>query len=162
MLKIVKVLTIVIGVYCIAGLVPVARSVVVPSFKAVKGDYTYQWHRVANEAEQKSLQVKYQGRDYCEACHPENYQKIKASKHAMVQCENCHGPAIEHPESPQKLVIDQRRESCLRCHSYLPYRPKQYAGLSTGAIPMKMQDPEQHNPGIECTVCHDVHSAGFK
>jgi len=162
MLRIITVLTIVIGVYSIAGLVPVARSFIVPSFKAVDGDMMYQWHRVANEAEQKSVEVKYQGSDYCEACHPDIYQKIKASKHALVQCENCHGPAVKHPEAPQKLVIDQRRESCLRCHSNLPYRQKEYAGLSTGPIPMKMVDPNQHNPGTECTVCHDVHSAGFK
>jgi predicted CXXCH cytochrome family protein len=162
MLQILKVLVIVIAAVDLVGLIPVATSIVAPSFTAVEGDYMYQWHRVDNEMEWKDFKVKYQGSDYCKDCHLGQYDKIKASKHAMVQCENCHGPAIEHPADPQKLVIDQRREMCLRCHSYLPYRPKEYAELSAGPIPMKMKNPDEHNDGIVCVACHDVHGAGFK
>lgn len=141
----------------------VVRAFIVPSdFKAKNGDYKYQWHRIGNEEEWKNFKVKHQGRDYCKDCHSLQYSKIVASKHALVQCENCHDPAIEHPVNPQKLKIDKSRELCLRCHARLPYRPVNYAELSSGPIQLKMQDPEQHNPGVECTVCHDVHAAGFK
>jgi predicted CXXCH cytochrome family protein len=94
-------------------------------------------------------------------CHSEQYEMIKESKHAKIQCENCHGPAIEHPANPEKLTIDTKRELCLRCHAKLPYRPEVYSELSTGPIPLKMQDPDEHNPGTECITCHDVHMAGF-
>ena len=162
MLQYLKVLVLVIAGFDIVGLIPVGTTIIAPSFKAVEGNYMYQWHRVDNESEWHDFQVKFQGSEYCRDCHPDMYKNVKASKHALVQCENCHGPAVKHPESPQKMVIDQRRELCLRCHSYLPYRPKEYAGLSKGPIPMKMQNPDEHNPGIECVTCHDVHSAGFK
>jgi predicted CXXCH cytochrome family protein len=162
MLRVLKFSVVVIFLLDLAGLAPVARTYIEPSFAAVDGDIMYQWHRTDNEAEWEDFTVKYQGRDYCRDCHPDQYDRITESKHALIQCENCHGPAIEHPVNPQKLVIDNRRELCLRCHSYLPYRPAEYAELSTGPIPFKMKDPEEHNPGIECVNCHDVHNAGFK
>jgi predicted CXXCH cytochrome family protein len=143
----------------LVGLVPFARSIIVPSFRAVDGDQRYQWHRVANEDEWKNFKVKYKGSEYCGECHDDKNETINASKHARIQCENCHGPALDHPDDPEMLAIDRSRELCLRCHAKLPYRPKVYAGLKTGPIPFKMQDPEEHNPGEECVECHDVHEA---
>lgn len=150
-------------VLAVVGLLLVVRGFIVPSdFQAKNGDYKYQWHRGGNEDEWKNFKVKHQGRDYCKDCHSGQYGDVIASKHAMVQCENCHGPAIEHPDNPQKLTIDRSRQLCLRCHAKLPYRPAIYTGLASGPIPLKTQDGEQHNPGIECVACHDVHKAGFK
>ncbi|MDI6801226.1 MAG: cytochrome c3 family protein [Thermodesulfovibrionales bacterium] len=147
----------------LVALILVVRAIIVPAdFQAKNGDYKYQWHRVGNEEDWKNFKVKYQGRDYCKDCHSAQYGQATSSKHALVQCENCHGPAIEHPVNPAKLTIDKSRELCLRCHAKLPYRPAVYAGLPAGPIPLKMQDGEQHNPGIECVTCHDVHRAGFK
>ncbi|MCI0469793.1 MAG: cytochrome c3 family protein [Nitrospirae bacterium] len=144
-------------------LILIVRAIIAPSdFRAANGDYKYQWHRISNEEEWKNFKVKYQGRDYCKDCHAVQYNQMTASRHALVQCENCHGPAVEHPVSPAKLSIDKSRELCLRCHARLPYRPAAYAGLSGGAIPLKMQNPDEHNPGVECIICHDVHKAGFK
>ncbi len=144
-------------------IVNIARAIFVPNdFKAANGDYKYQWHRVSNEEEWKNFKVKYQSRKYCEDCHTDQFEFIKASKHAMVQCENCHEPAIEHPENPEKLTIDRSRDLCLRCHAKLPYRPSTYAQLPTGPIELKMQDPDEHNPEYECVECHDVHKADFK
>ncbi len=139
------------------------RFFIVPSdFKSVGGDYKYQWHRVGNEEEWKNFKVKYQGRDYCKDCHSVPYGDITKSTHAKVQCENCHGPVIEHPANPPKLAIDRSRELCLRCHAKLPYRPVAYAELPSGATQLKMVNPDEHNPGIECVTCHDAHKAGFK
>lgn len=141
----------------------VVRAFIVPSdFIAKNDDYKYQWHRAGNEEEWKNFKVKHQGMDYCKDCHAQQYSKVTASRHALVQCESCHEPAVEHPVNPQKLKIDRSRDLCLRCHSKLPYRPVNYAELPSGTIQLKMLYPEQHNPGVECTICHDAHAAGFK
>lgn len=143
----------------------IARAVLIPSdFVAKNGDYKYQWHRVGNEEEWKNFTVKYKGgKEYCGECHDDQYTMINASKHANVQCENCHGPALGHPEeAPEKLAIDRSRELCLRCHAKLPYRPKTYNELPQGPITLAMQDPDEHNTDTECVECHDVHKADFK
>ena len=148
-------------VVVIAGLV--ARSFFVPAdFKAVDGDYKYQWHRVGSEDFWKNFTVKYKGTTYCADCHTDKFDLIKVSKHAMIQCENCHGAALDHPENPEKLVVDKSRELCLRCHAKLPYRPVTYTALPKGNIAFKMQDPDEHNPEYQCVECHDVHKADFK
>jgi hypothetical protein len=51
MLYIVRILIVVIASFDLASLLPATRSVIVPSFMAVAGDYKYQWHRVDNEGE---------------------------------------------------------------------------------------------------------------
>ncbi len=76
---------------------------------------------------------------------PETFPNFK-----KIECENCHGPALEHPSDPQKLTIDRSRELCLRCHTYLPYPTSKRAE-------MKGIDPDQHNPGGECVGCHNPH-----
>lgn len=155
-------------------LILAARAIIVPSdFMAKNGNYKYQWHRISNEEEWKNFQVKYQGRDFCGQCHPEQLEQVVGSKHAKIQCENCHvqidkGKAV-HPidleesfQYPLNIGIDRSRVLCLRCHAELPYRPTTYVGLESGPIPLKMQNPEKHNPGIECTICHNSHVAGVK
>jgi hypothetical protein len=152
---------VVIAVVCVAGLIG-ARIILAPSFAAVDGDYRYQWHRVANEQEWKDFKVKHRGSLYCKDCHADQSAKEVASMHAKVQCENCHGPAVDHPENPVKLAIDRSRTLCLRCHSGLPYRPAKYAELPNGEVTLKMINPDEHNVGIECVTCHDPHKAALK
>ncbi len=161
MLRFIKVLAIVVALLGIVGLVYGARRIIVPSFTSVDGDHMYQWHRVDNEAEWKNFTVKYRGMEYCKDCHMEQYDKVSESKHRMVQCENCHGPAIEHPADPMKLIVDRTRELCHKCHAKLPYRPAEYSELPEGTIPLKMHYPDEHNRDIECGTCHDVHAANF-
>lgn len=153
-------LLVVIG---IVGIILIVRYFVVPSdFGVHERGYMYGWYRKGNEGDWKSFKIKFQTREYCKDCHADQYKKVISSKHAKVQCENCHGPAGDHPEKPEKLNIDRSRELCLRCHAYLPYRPTRYAELPGGTITLKMQDPDTHNPGIECITCHSVHEASFK
>jgi hypothetical protein len=111
----------------------------------------YGWHRESNEEDWKKIKVKYQGKEYCKDCHTEKYTKNMASKHKIIQCENCHGPAIDHPDDPPKLAIDKSRELCLRCHFPLPYP-------SSGRAKLKSIDPDKHNPGMECSTCHNPHN----
>ena len=101
-------------------LILIVRPFLVPDDFGVHGrDFTYGYHRLSNVQEWKDFPMKYQGKEYCAECHEENIQQIASSPHKAIQCENCHGPGIGHPEENQKLPIDRTREQCLRCHALL-------------------------------------------
>ncbi|MCX8031463.1 MAG: cytochrome c3 family protein [Thermodesulfovibrionales bacterium] len=155
--------TVILTILAVSTIV-IMRMILVPSFTAANNDYRYQWHRVANQEEWKNFKVKYKGDDYCIDCHSEQHKKLLQSVHAKITCENCHGAALEHPENPIKLIVDKKRELCLRCHSYLSYRPVEYKELQTKNIKLKMIKPDEHYPdsNTQCISCHDPHMANFK
>ena len=132
-------------------LIFVARYFMVPSdFGIQERGFTYGFHRKSDESEWASIKAKYKGRDYCKSCHADKYRSIMNSKHRIIQCENCHGPALNHPVNPPKLVIDRKRALCLRCHTYLPYPGSQRSRIEG-------INPAKHNPGISCVECHNPH-----
>ncbi|NOX19930.1 MAG: cytochrome C [Nitrospirae bacterium] len=138
-------------VLAVIALILLARSFVVPpDFGIGERGFMYGFHRKSNEKEWEAFKVKFKTRQYCKDCHPEKYENIMSSKHRIIQCENCHGVAIDHPENPPKLVINKERSLCLRCHSYLPYPTSQRGKL-------KGIDPEKHNPEMQCVMCHNPH-----
>lgn len=138
----------------IAALV-IARLLVVPEDFGI-GDrgYMYGWHRKSNEDDWKNFTAKYKTRDYCKDCHSLNYSTLSESPHAIIECENCHGPAVDHPSEPQKLEINKTRALCLRCHAYLPYE-------DSGRTVIPPINDEEHNPEMECVTCHNPHSPGL-
>ena len=135
----------------VIALALIARHFVVPPDLGVgvRG-FMYGFHRKSNEDEWKAFKVKYLTKEYCKECHEEKYESNMASKHGIIQCENCHGPAIDHPDNPEKLVIDKSRALCISCHAKLPY-PTSKRGEIKGI------NPDEHNPGEECSTCHDPH-----
>lgn len=140
-------LIIVFLVFCIFLVV---RYFVVPrDFNVYDKGFMYGYHRKANEAEWENFKVKYKGREYCSDCHDE-FKNIMESPHKIIQCENCHGPAVDHPDAPEKLPIDRTRELCLRCHLKLLYPTSMRAEI-------KGIDPKQHNPQADCYTCHNPH-----
>ena len=140
-------------VLAVVALILAARTLMVPKdFGIYDRGYMFSWYRKANEEEWKNVKVKFQGRDYCQDCHGDPFQQLRSSRHAIIECENCHGPAIGHPAEPQKLPIDRSRELCLRCHTNLPYPTSKRAEI-------KGIDPNEHNAGLECVGCHDPHRA---
>jgi predicted CXXCH cytochrome family protein len=144
-----KPLLVVIG---IVVLILAVRMVYVPKdFGIGERGYMYGWHRRADIQDWKDFKVKYQGREYCKDCHSGNYAKIMKTPHRIIQCENCHGPALDHPADPPKLAIDKTRALCLRCHFPLPY-------ASSGRSKIKSIDPLKHNPDVECSSCHNPHN----
>lgn len=136
----------------LAAVILLVRSFIVPSdFGVGERGFMYSYHRKSNEDEWKAFKVKYQTKEYCKDCHEERYKANMASKHKIIQCENCHSPAIEHPENPEKLIIDKSRALCIRCHAFLPY-------ASSMRSKIKGINPSEHNPEDECSTCHDPHS----
>lgn len=134
------------------GLVLLVRPLIVPSdFGVGERGFMYGYHRKGNEDEWKAFKVKYQSKEYCKDCHEDKYNANMSSKHKIIQCENCHGPAIDHPENPAKLVIDKSRALCVRCHARLLYPTSMRANI-------KGINPTEHNPENECSSCHDPHS----
>ncbi len=130
-----------------------ARTLFVPEdFGIHERGYMYGWYRAGNPAEWKAVKVKYQGKEYCRDCHADEEKQVLSAPHKAIECENCHGPALEHPSDPPKLTLDRSRGLCLRCHTYLPYPTSKRSEI-------KGIDPDQHNPGLECAGCHNPHRA---
>jgi predicted CXXCH cytochrome family protein len=137
-------------------LVLTARHFLVPKDFGVHGKtFTYGFYRQSNVEEWKEFPVKYQGRERCAKCHEENFESISASKHKIIQCENCHGPAAGHPRKVKKLEIDTSRGLCLRCHSKLDY-PNSNRGMLKGVI------SEKHKRKVECSKCHNPHNPNLE
>ena len=131
------------------------RTLLVPAdFGIGPSGYMYGWHRAGNEAEWKALTPKYKGSQYCQTCHTDKYSAIKKSPHTIIQCENCHGPARDHPNDPPKLEVNRDRSLCIRCHA------AQHVKFAARAK-IKSIDPAKHNPGLPCAGCHNPHTTQF-
>ena len=134
----------------IAGVLVVRKIMVPADFGVGARGYMYGWHRPSNEEDWKKVSVKYRTSEYCKECHKEKYDEIKQSPHANINCENCHGPALGHPDDPKSLTINRARELCARCHFRLEY-PTSGRGHIRGI------DPKTHHPELECVTCHWPH-----
>lgn len=129
----------------------VVRQFYVPDdFGVHEPSYAYGWYREKSIGDWKWATVKYQGRESCTPCHEKQVDTISGMPHASIQCENCHGPATDHPTDPQTLPTDRSRELCLRCHTKLEYPSSARGGL-------RGIDPAEHYPDEACADCHDPH-----
>ena len=138
------------------ALLLVARYRLVPADFGIHGkSFTYGFYRAGAIKDWQALPVKYRGRQTCQECHPDKATSIASSKHAPIQCENCHGPAQDHPDNPEKLTIDRSRGLCLRCHAALPTPGSQRSLI-------KSIDPGAHNPGTPCADCHNPHKPNLE
>lgn len=145
--------------YVVIGLVAlilVFRMFYVPSdFGVQERGYTFGYHRLSNEQEWKDFPEKYKSSDYCADCHVENSTSLAMSGHGIIPCEDCHGAAFNHPESPEKLTIDRSRDLCMRCHVQLTMPSSQRNDLPG-------IDPQEHNVGMECADCHNPHNPSLE
>jgi len=132
------------------------RSVYVPSdFGSQELGYTFGFHRLGNEQEWKDYPGKYKDTEYCNECHDDKFEELRSAQHGMIPCENCHGPALSHPDDPEKLAIDRSRELCIRCHAQLTMP-------SSGRVDIPGIDPVEHNKGEECSECHNPHNPSLE
>lgn len=138
----------------IVAAILVARVFMVPDDFGVHGaNFTYGYHRLSNIDEWKAFPAKYQGREYCADCHRRIGRVQGRSLHAAIECENCHGPGVGHPEPVATLPIDRTRDQCLRCHAALGY-------TITARDQVPVIDDNTHEPGQECAECHNPHDPG--
>ena len=132
------------------------RAIYVPSdFGSQERGYTFGFHRLSNEQEWKDYPAKYKETEYCNECHDDKVAELHSSPHAMIPCENCHGPALNHPDDPEKLPIDRSRELCIRCHAKL-VMPSSDRNDIPGI------DPAEHNVGEMCSDCHNPHNPNLE
>ena len=136
----------------LVALILIVRPFLVPDDFGVHGrNFTYGFHRLSNIQDWKDFPVKYQGREYCLDCHEKNFNLISTSSHKNIQCENCHGPAVGHPDEHEDLAVDKSRELCIRCHASLEYPNSNRASLPH-------INNQRHKRKRPCSNCHNPHN----
>ena len=112
----------------------------------------YGWYRGAALAEMATRDRVYAGKQACEECHSDEYQKLIKHEHKGVACESCHGPGEAHaqnPDNPNVKMAALHYSVCLRCHEANPSRPKGHKQIVS----------KNHYTGSsKCTECHVPHS----
>ena len=86
----------------------------------------------------------------CLSCHVTGYDPDTGTWEADgITCEACHGDVpVDHPMNP--MPVDRSTEFCGKCHSDTRFGWQEWE-VST-----------HYKRGMECTVCHDPHSASIK
>lgn len=86
----------------------------------------------------------------CLVCHVTNYDPATGTWQSDgVSCEDCHGPMkADHPKSP--MPVDASPQLCARCHSDTRFGWQDWQGST------------HFQRGMNCTTCHDPHSASLK
>lgn len=86
----------------------------------------------------------------CLVCHVTNYDPATGTwQQDGVSCEACHGPMkADHPKSA--MPVDRSPELCARCHSDTRFGWQEWQGST------------HYQRGMNCTTCHDPHSASLK
>lgn len=128
----------------IAGLV-IARIILVPKSFGEYGHY-----RADAVDEIASQEIKYAGYQACRECHDDIFEQKENSNHRDVSCEVCHGPSVDHINSPDEIkpIAPRGRGYCPLCHGYDPSRPTGFPQIITSL----------HNPGKPCMTCHNPHN----
>ncbi len=115
-----------------------------PSF----GEFGF--YRGAALEELASHEPVFAGKQSCEECHTDEFQKLAKHEHKTLSCEACHGAAQAHAEKPDVGANKPPKlgySVCLRCHEANPSRPAW----------MKQVNSKSHYTGQKCTECHVPH-----
>ena len=135
----------------LVGLIFVLRMFLVPDDFGVHGDsFTYNFYRQSNVQEWQEFPVKYQGSDSCMECHGAKVRAHRRAPHKRVECENCHGPAGNHPDDVELLPLNRDRDMCLRCHGDI-----EYPDTARSELPQIID--RRHKRKRECVSCHNPH-----
>lgn len=108
----------------------------------------------------------------CLSCHGEP-GTLGAGAHGGVECESCHGPGLDHVQAirqskpgggvvnPAKLAVDQRLDTCARCHAGFVDRsdplPKEMLVSSQVSALRNSECFIQSGKALSCSNCHDPH-----
>jgi predicted CXXCH cytochrome family protein len=86
----------------------------------------------------------------CLVCHTTGYDPATATWESDgITCKACHTDAgQEHPKTP--MTVDQSPDLCGRCHTDTRFGWQDWSGST------------HYQRGMNCTTCHDPHSASLK
>lgn len=86
----------------------------------------------------------------CLVCHTTGYDPATGTwQEDGVACEACHGPMkAGHPKDP--MPVDTSSDICSRCHSDARFDWQGWQGST------------HYQRGMDCTTCHDPHTASLK
>jgi hypothetical protein len=136
-------LAVLIGIGLLVFLV--FRSWAVP---AGFGQYGHYRGPALNELRAKP--VVFAGREVCQTCHTDQFDKVAAGPHATVHCEACHGPQANHAENIEpKPVLPKTPALCVQCHE---------AGTGGNPKNFKRVNSAEHSGGVDCKSCHQPHN----
>ena len=98
----------------------------------------------------RARQIKFAGREACEACHADQLEAKSKGKHANVGCEACHGALARHAEDPAAVVpqLPDTAVLCARCHEANSAKPKGFPQVIAA----------EHSSGLPCNTCHKPHN----
>jgi uncharacterized CHY-type Zn-finger protein len=98
----------------------------------------------------RARQIKFAGREACEACHADQLEAKSKGKHANLGCEACHGALARHAEDPAAVVpqLPDTAVLCARCHEANSAKPKGFPQVIAA----------EHSSGLPCNTCHKPHN----
>lgn len=111
----------------------------------------YGRYRGDSISEATSLPINFAGGNQaCGKCHQKDLNYISQGEHGTMDCQSCHGPAVEHIKNPAAgyTKVKGTAEFCGACHQKIAGRSKQDIATVTLQI---------HSGGVECVKCHDPH-----
>lgn len=128
-----------------------------------------EWEGTAHAHAWATLQNSGHPAPYCNPCHSVGYEpaamtgnsgydEAPIAKFVNVQCENCHGPASEHPSNPgvNKPEVSYDVQNCGKCHD----------GEHHPFLTEWNQSPHNYDPYAEssysCGGCHDGVAASIR
>jgi len=122
----------------------VLRAALVPRSFGQYGHY-----RGAAIGEVAARPVAYAGSQACEACHTDEADQKKQSKHVVVACEACHGALAKHADDPSSVQPAKLDTAvlCARCHQANSAKPKGFPQVNAA----------EHSGGLACNTCHQPH-----
>ena len=116
-----------------------------PSFRQ------YGWYRGVALTELTARPVVFAGRQACDKCHKDQYQKLLKFEHKTLSCEGCHGPGQAHADNADVTIDKSSFGVCLRCHEANPSRPKWHKQIVS-------KTHYSSTTGSKCTECHAPHA----
>jgi len=125
----------------IVGSYLVARAFLTPASFGELG-----WYRSEALVELSSRTPVYAGKQSCDECHSDQFQKLAKFEHKTLSCEACHGVSRDHAENPDIVPVKLAGSHCLRCHEANPSRPKWFKQIVV----------RDHYSG-KCIECHMPH-----
>ena len=109
-------------------------------------------YRANSLIDNANKEMVYASKKMCIECHADIGEKLHSDLHASLSCVVCHGPGLEHANSPKtvKIIKMSGRENCGRCHALNPARLKEAVD--------QIDVVEHHKDKNDCIECHNPHA----